>query len=104
MMSSSNVVPYYRSYCLQFVCLSIPFMGACGEGCCGKAKRCFLQPLTICSLLSIIPGIFFHCASGKGIACPIQPESEKYPLPQVVTAAKMQGATQLAAVSVAEEQ
>lgn len=90
------------SLCLQLVCLSVPFMGACGEGCHGKAKGCFSQPSTIRSLLSIISSIFLHCASGDYHSLFCTAWVRKMPLPQVVTA-KMQGATQLAVVSVAEE-
>lgn len=57
------MVPYYHSYKFVFaVCVSFhPF---CGEGCHGKAKRCFSQPPTIHSMLSMISGVFFHCAPG----------------------------------------
>lgn len=66
-----------------------------------RGVSCSLPPFVHCSPSSQVYS--FTVPQGTVTACFGQPESERYPLPWVATA-KMQGGTQLAEASVAEEQ
>lgn len=66
MLSSSSVVPYYHSYKFVFaVCVSFhPFYGGFVRKAAMEKPKGISQSPTIHSLLSVISGVFFHCAPG----------------------------------------